>query len=117
METRNKTVAGYVRVSTAKQSEEGISLEMQSESIVRYCEAMGLGKPIEYRDAGISAFEEDIAKRPAFSRLIADAEAGVVGTIVVASLDRWSRKLRVIDETLRRLTRANVALISLREHL
>jgi DNA invertase Pin-like site-specific DNA recombinase len=36
---------------------------------------------------------------------------------VVASLDRWSRKLRVIDETLRRLTRANVALISLREHL
>jgi DNA invertase Pin-like site-specific DNA recombinase len=112
-----KAVAGYIRVSTARQSEEGISLDMQSEAIARYCAAMGLGTPIEYRDAGISAFEEDIARRPAFARLLADAEAGVVGTIVVASLDRWSRKLRVIDETLRRLTRAEVALISLREHL
>jgi DNA invertase Pin-like site-specific DNA recombinase len=94
-----------------------MSLEMQRRAIAQYCAAMGLPEPIPYEDAGISAFKERIEHRPAFARLLADAEAGAIGTIIVASLDRWSRKLRVIDETLRRLNAAGVALISLREHL
>jgi DNA invertase Pin-like site-specific DNA recombinase len=112
-----RAVAAYSRVSTQRQSDEGMSLEMQRRAIAQYCAAMGLAEPIAYEDAGISAFKERIEHRPAFARLLADAEAGAIGTIVVASLDRWSRKLRVIDETLRRLDAAGVALISLREHI
>jgi len=112
-----KAVASYSRVSTTRQSDEGMSLELQRRSIANYCAALGWPEPLVYEDAGVSAYKDDIAHRPAFARLLADAEAGALGTIVVASLDRWARKLRVIDDTLRRLDRAGVALISLREHL
>lgn len=53
----------------------------------------------------------------AFARLLADAEARALDTIVVSAMDRWSRSLRVTLETLQRLDRAGVALVSLREHI
>lgn len=112
-----QAIACYVRVSTSKQADEGQSLDSQERAIRAYCTAHGLAAPVLYADAGVSGWKDAIAHRPAFARLLADAEAGAIDTIIVSAMDRWSRSLRVTLETLQRLDRAGVALISLREHI
>ena len=72
-------VAGYVRVSSAEQVE-GFSLDAQRGAITRYCAGRAWGPIAWYEDAGVSGYTDDISKRPAFARLLADADA-IVQTI------------------------------------
>jgi DNA invertase Pin-like site-specific DNA recombinase len=71
----------------------------------------------EYSDEGKSARTDDLAKRPAFAQMLADAEAGLFDVIVVHKLDRFARNLRVTLETLERLDRAGVAFVSINENM
>jgi len=52
-----------------------------------------------------------------FGQLLEDAEKGQFDIIVVHTLDRWSRNLRVTLESLRILARHNVALVSITENV
>ena len=70
-----KRVALYVRVSTEEQVE-GYSLDAQDRAGRLYCEAHGWEIAEIYRDEGKSARTDDLARRPAFQQLLADAEAG-----------------------------------------
>ena len=56
-----------------------------------------------YVDEGISAHSDSISKRPAFRKLLEDAKGGALAVVVVHSLDRWSRNLRVTLETFKPL--------------
>ncbi len=120
MVTKQKTAtqraAVYVRVSSEEQVE-GYSLDAQVRAANLYCEAHGWELMQEYRDEGKSARTDDLAKRPAFARLLADAEAGLIDVIVVHKLDRFARNLRVTLETLERLQRAGVGFVSISEQM
>ena len=96
--------AGYHRVSSEEQVE-GYSLDAQGRATRLYCEAHGWALVGEHRDEGKSARTDDLAKRPDFARLLADAEAGRFDVVVVHKLDRFSRNLLVTLDTLQRLER------------
>jgi site-specific DNA recombinase len=108
--------AVYVRVSTEEQFE-GYSLDAQRRAAEQYCEAHGWTIVRTYADEGKSARTDDLAKRPEFRSLLADAEGGLVDVVLVHKLDRFARNLRVTLETLERLERSRVAFASIAENM
>lgn len=107
--------AGYVRVSTRDQADEGLSLDAQLRAI-RGMAASNDWELTEYVEAGISASKEGV-NRPEFKRLLEDVEARRVDVVIVHKLDRWSRQLMVTIQTLARVSAAGAGFVSLSEHI
>ena len=84
----------YVRVSS-KEQVEGYSLDVQRRACRDLCTGRGDTVVAGYADEGVSARTDNLAKRLAFTRLMADAQAGHFGMIVVHKMDQFARKLRV----------------------
>ncbi len=82
---RRVNVALYVRVSTDKQAEFGMSLDAQTAELERYCSERGWDVAETFVDAGFSGKDTD---RPAFKRMIARIKEGGVDAIAVTKLDR-----------------------------
>jgi len=70
-----------------------------------------------YSEEGISARSDSIEKRPQLKQLLADCATGAVDVVVVHSLDRWSRNLRVTLETFKFLADRRVAFASITENI
>ena len=83
-----KICALYIRVSTDAQAEEGYSIPAQTEKLEAYCAVKGWKRFDLYVDGGYSGSN---LNRPEIQRLIADAQAGRLGNVVVYKLDRLSR--------------------------
>jgi site-specific DNA recombinase len=91
---KNKTierVAGYVRVSSDKQAEEGYSIDEQIERLTAYCKAMDWRIVKIYTDAGYSGGNMN---RPALTDLIGASQSHGIDAVVVYKLDRLSRSQR-----------------------
>lgn len=86
-----RAVVGYCRVSTDEQAELGYGLAAQEERIRHYAAAMGIELADVIRDDGYSGATLD---RPGLQQLLARIDAGEIGTVIVAKLDRLSRSLR-----------------------
>jgi len=100
----------YVRVSTADQAREGVSLEAQESAIRRYAVAHELELEAVYRDEGLSAKTLD---RPGLLALLERVGQGGIGLVIVTKLDRLTRETSDaigLDLTLRG---AKVALVAL----
>ena len=108
-------IAGYCRVSTDMQAEEGFSLAAQSAAITRYAAEQGCDDPDLHIDAGRSAFSDDIAARPAFAALMADVAARKYDVVAVTQLDRFARSNIVAVQQLRFLYEHGCTLVSLSE--
>ena len=105
---------GYVRVSTDKQAERGVSLEAQAEKI----RAMAVVHNAELLDIIVDGGESaKTLQRPGMERLLALVDAGKVQTVVVAKLDRLTRSVKDLCELLERFERRGAALISVAESL
>lgn len=87
---RTPRAAIYVRVSTARQGEEGQSLDVQEARCRASAAAKGAQHVAIYRDE----YSGRSAHRPGLRRLIADIEAGVVNRVIVYKLDRAFRSIR-----------------------
>jgi site-specific DNA recombinase len=87
---RTRTVA-YLRVSTEKQADKGVSLEAQQAKIRAYAELYGLDLRDVIVDAGLSAKSLD---RPGLSRALAMLRAGGAEALLVVKLDRLTRSVR-----------------------
>ena len=110
-----KRAALYVRVSSEEQVQ-GYSLAAQERAGEAFFAQQGW-EPIVYREEGRSARTDDLAKRPAFSQLLADAEAGRIAVVVVHKLDRFARNRCVAFEAFERLGKAGVGFVSLSEQM
>jgi site-specific DNA recombinase len=89
MKTKGIRVNGYIRVSSAKQAKDGLSLKMQGERITAYCEARGLELTCIYFDEGISA--KNIHLRHGFKAMLDEVYSGRVDALIVYKLDRAFR--------------------------
>ena len=108
-----KTV-GYVRVSTDKQAERGISLEAQAEKI----RAMALVQGAELSEIIVEGGESAKSlNRPGMAKLLAMVDGGQVKAVIVAKLDRLTRSVKDLCELLERFERRGVALVSVAESL
>ena len=82
-----KTAIGYIRVSTEKQVNEGMSLEAQQERIEQWCEANGYELAQVFVDAGISG--KNMSKRPGVQQAMAAMKKGMA--LVSYSMSRLAR--------------------------
>src|SRR5712691_7035815 len=105
---------GYVRVSTDRQAERGISLEAQAEKI----RAMALAQGAELSEIIVESGESAKSlNRPGMTTLLALVDAGKVKAVIVAKLDRLTRSVKDLCELLERFERKGVALVSVAESL
>ena len=106
----------YVRVSDISQVE-GHSLDAQERLFKELCKNRGWENVRIYREEGRSAHVDAIARRPVFRQLLEDAAKHEFDIIVVHTLDRWSRNLKVTLESLSILGKHNVGLVSISENI
>lgn len=83
-----KRVVIYIRVSTARQDQEGYSIPLQKERLIAYCKAKGWVVAGMYIDPGHSGSSID---RPGIVSLIEGVKGGKYDVVLVYKLDRLSR--------------------------
>jgi DNA invertase Pin-like site-specific DNA recombinase len=105
---------GYVRVSTDKQSDHGVSLEAQEAKIRAMATVQGAAVIELIVDGGESA--KDL-KRPGMERLLTLVDERQVDTVIIAKLDRLTRSVKDLAELLERFQRRGVSLVSVAESL
>jgi len=89
MEKQSVTrVIGYVRVSTERQADTGLSIDAQIEKLHAYASLYGLELIDVAIDAGFSGKTLD---RPGFNRALAALKSGRADALLVAKLDRLTR--------------------------
>jgi DNA invertase Pin-like site-specific DNA recombinase len=108
-----KTI-GYVRVSTDKQADQGVSLDAQADKIRAMAVVQGAEVVEIIVDSGESAKS---LKRPGMAKLLALVDAGKVQAVIIAKLDRLTRSVKDLCELLERFERRGVALVSVAESL
>jgi len=112
----NKPLAAiYIRVSTEEQVLQGISLSAQEEALQNYAKALGYEILKIYRDEGKSA--KDIKGRPEMLKLLADAEVKKFQAIFIYKLDRFSRSLIDLINTIEKLKKWGVDFVSLQDKI
>jgi len=87
-------VIGYVRVSTAKQEQSGLSLEAQTTKIQQYCELYELELVDIIIDAGASA---KTLEREGMQSALKAIKSGEAEGLVIAKLDRLTRSIKDLN--------------------
>jgi site-specific DNA recombinase len=107
-------VAVYLRVSGEDQRRKG-TIENQRPDLDRYLAAYGLMPYGWYQDEAVSGKWVPFPERPQGRRLLADAQAGHVGLVLVWRLDRLGRNAYEVLGAVRLLEAAGARLVSLKE--
>jgi DNA invertase Pin-like site-specific DNA recombinase len=105
---------GYVRVSTDKQADRGVSLDAQVDKI----RAMATVHDVELLDVVVDAGEsaKDLG-RPGMARVLEMVAARAVEMVIIAKLDRLTRSVRDLAVLLEQFQRRGVSLVSVAESL
>jgi site-specific DNA recombinase len=101
----------YTRVSTADQVS-GTSLPAQLAACQAEIERRGWVLAEHYCDEGVSGADRT---RPAWLRMLSDANAGQLDAVVVAKLDRFGRKVWHALQEIENLEALGVTLVSVKE--
>ena len=91
---QDKKAAAYCRVSTLEQKKKGLGLDVQIRDVKNFADAQSLVIDRVYPDAAESGVKED---RRELRRLLRDCRSGRIGTVIIPSLDRLSRDLRLSE--------------------
>lgn len=97
--------AGYLRVSTDRQVEEGLGLEVQEAAIVGWCDAHDVELVEVFRDEGISG-SNGLELRLGLAGALEAVQNGCAAGVVVYRLDRLARDLMVQEQLLAEFWRA-----------
>lgn len=104
-------IAIYARVSTIdKHQDTGLQLH----DLEAYASARGWTNCAQYIDEGVSGSKDS---RPALNRLMDDCKKGRITHILVWRLDRFSRSIKHLINTIEELEHLGVTLISFKENL
>lgn len=88
-------VLGYIRVSTDKQAESGLSLEAQDSKIREYCKLYDHELVHVYVDEGASA---KTLERPQLKQMLSQLHMWEADAVIVTKLDRMTRSVRDLDQ-------------------
>jgi DNA invertase Pin-like site-specific DNA recombinase len=110
---RTRTVA-YLRVSTDKQADHGVSLEAQRAKVLAYAALYEIDLVAVEVDAGESGKSLD---RPALERALATLRRGDADALLVAKLDRLTRSVRDLAVLLDAYFSKRYALLSVSEQI
>ncbi|OHB71906.1 MAG: hypothetical protein A2W23_06245 [Planctomycetes bacterium RBG_16_43_13] len=107
-------IAGYCRVSSDKQADEGVSLEVQESQIRKYAELYDIELLEIVVDAGESAKN---LKRPGMQKIIELMDFGLCDGVLVIKLDRLTRSVKDLCYLLERYFSKDKILISVQERI
>ena len=107
-------IVGYVRVSSDKQADAGMSLEVQESQIIKYAELYDIGLGEIIVDAGESAKS---LKRPGMLRLIELMDSNLCQGVLIVKLDRLTRSVKDLCYLLERYFSKDKVLISVQEKI
>jgi site-specific DNA recombinase len=109
-----KKAIGYIRVSTDKQAEHGVSLDAQCEKI----KAMAIVREVELTEMIIDAGESAKSlNRTGMARLLELVNGRKIDTVIITKLDRLTRSVRDLADLLELFEKRGVSLISVNESL
>lgn len=91
---KKKKVVAYCRVSTLEQKKRGHGIDIQIRDVTVFAERHGLSVEKFYRDEGESGVKED---RKALRALMRACKNNRIETIILPSLDRLSREVRIAE--------------------
>ena len=106
-------LASYIRVSTAEQANEGVSLEAQYASIYECANRIKATIEFEHRDIQTGKNRD----RKGFEGAMGRLHSGEVDGLIVYKLDRFSRSLPDIANLVEEFNKNGWHLISVRENL
>ena len=106
----------YARVSSEEQIDNW-SISAQQHEFEQLCRDKGWKVVKIYIEEGKSARSDSIEKRLQFKRLLEDCRKRDFDVVVVHSLDRWSRNLRVTLESFKQLADYGIAFVSITENI
>jgi DNA invertase Pin-like site-specific DNA recombinase len=111
---RTRAVA-YLRVSTDKQADRGVSLDVQRAKVAAYAELYDVDLVDVVVDAGVSA---KYLERPGLARALDMLRRGQADALLVVKLDRLTRSVRDLGELLERhFAPGRAALLSVGEQI
>lgn len=115
-ETAKPTRAvAYIRVSTEKQADGGVSLDAQKAKVEAYASLYNLTLAEVIVDAGVSAKTLD---RPGLARALELLSTGVADALLVVKLDRLTRSVRDLGDLVERYFGPDgAALLSVAENI
>ena len=88
--TNMKQYFGYIRVSTEKQGQHGVSLQEQKDAILRYAQRSGVAI-CEWFEERVTAAKQG---RPVFTKMMKLLQAGKAHGVVLHKIDRGARNLK-----------------------
>lgn len=91
---KKKKIVAYCRVSTLEQKKKGYGIDIQIRDVTLFAERRGLFVEKFYKDEGESGIKED---RKELKQLMKDCKARAIETIILPSLDRLSREVRIAE--------------------
>lgn len=80
----------YVRVSDPRQVTEGVSIDAQTDELKAWALVHGYESHF-FRDEGVSAWTDELDKRPAFKTMLEAVERGEIAGIAATHVDRMAR--------------------------
>ena len=96
---------------------DGYSLDAQRRAFGEFCRQKGWEVAETYSEEGRSAWIESIGKRPAFRRMLEDAETRKFDVVVTHTLDRFSRNLRVMQDAFHIFAQNDVTYVSITQEI
>lgn len=116
MKTRPRRALGYIRVSTQRQADEGISMTNQDEQLRAYCLRNDIELVEVHSDGGYSATH---GNRPGLQAMFAAAmrPGSAITEVVVYSFSRLFRDNFLLEDYRRKLKRSGVRLIAITQEV
>ncbi len=105
---KNKKVVAYCRVSTLEQKKNGYGIDIQIRDVTLYAQKNGLLVEKFYKDEGVSGTRED---RRALMELLRGCRAGRIRVVILPSLDRLSREVRIAENLFHEFERLGVKVL------
>lgn len=103
-----RLVVAYCRVSTLEQKRRGYGIDIQIRDVTLFAERQGLFVRRFYRDEAESGVKED---RRALRRLLRDCRRGHIGAVIIPSLDRLSRDVRLAENLFYDFSRLSIEVL------
>lgn len=106
--TKEKRVVAYCRVSTLEQKKNGYGIDIQIRDVTLFAELQDLFVQEFYKDEGESGIKEE---REGLRRLMKDCQAGRVAVVILPSIDRLSREVRIAENLFHEFQKLRVQIL------
>src|ERR1051326_4851024 len=91
---RKKLIVAYCRVSTLEQKKKGLGMDIQIRDVNAFAGAKNLRIDRVYPDKAQSGASEN---RTELQKLLRTCESGKIAAVIIPSLDRLSRDVRIAE--------------------